>query len=160
MEDCMRRACLTAECKEQSQKGKVFCDLLTLAKQKVSNIDTTTEKSIKLLIKGMEEDIPDFEGMQVIASNVIRKFPYLFQFLPKEAQTQNMCKDVIEQEPEMIEFVAPKYLTYDLCLQSVKKRWLSVAVIPMGMRTGEICQIAEAGNEMAKKFFPPSLLKS
>ena len=153
-------ACFTAKCEEHERQKDILCDLLNRVKKECPNMEKETKRCINLVIKGLRAEIPDYDGMELATSKVIEKFPCLFQFLPREMQTKSMCESVIEQDADMIEFVAPKYLTYDLCLQSVKKRWLNIAVIPAGMRTGDICAIAEENNKMARKFFPPSVLKS
>lgn len=75
------------------------------------------------------------------------------QFVPDYFKTQEMCKKVVEEYPQQLEFVPDQY-TLEMCDDAVRmKTWL-LKSIPDQFKTQEICEKAVEKKSVGARLCP------
>lgn len=139
----MEQMCFNKMCEAEERQRADLCSLLSYWKENTAKEKENEDlrKAVDVLTDGLQEEYVDDSALQGEYAAVVEAFPCLMQFVPNCAQSKDMCAKAVEKDPYTIRYVAPKFLTYELCLKAVELRWNCVTHIPMEYRTGRIYQI-------------------
>ena len=88
----------------------------------------------------------------------LKEDPWLLEFVPEEAITQEMSVVAVKEDPWMLEVVPDNLKTREMCNEAVEQDIWLIQYIPDRYKTREICEKAMENNLWLLKFIPKRCL--
>ena len=85
--------------------------------------------------------------------------PWLLEFVPGEAITQEMCNVAVKEDPWLLEYVPDHLKTREMCVVAVKEDPWLIQYIPDCFKTREMCNKAIEEDLWLLKFIPKIFLE-